>query len=219
MPYLTPETIPTDTQCGMLVIPADSAIIAAVNGALLELIEPGNWELFGSITPEEIAAAMQTMVFAFFDSQCDAGVGMNSEITLSPLNCLVAAGNALTRVANSTQLDSVYYHQSPAVNNQIIGANRFMAKGDWAFRLVGWKAADSGILELTIYEGGVYSAFSGTSDFYNATNSANHYYTGVFTITHDGLYTIQFKTTGKHASSSAYLQRITIFEAWRTGDI
>lgn len=144
---------------------------------------------------------------------------MNSEITLSPLNMLIGAGNALTRVANSTQLDSVYYHQSPAVNNQLLAANRFMAKGDWSYRLVGWKAADSGILELTIFEGGVYNALTVTSDFYNATNSANHYVAGDFQIDHDGLHSIQFKTTGKNASSSAYLQRITTFEAWRWGDI
>lgn len=69
MPYLTPETIPTtDFICRRLVIPNDIDIIGAVNGALDELCQPQFWQQFGAVTPEEIAAAMNTMFNSYADS-------------------------------------------------------------------------------------------------------------------------------------------------------
>lgn len=59
--WLTPDEVPTDTICRALVIPADSSIIAAVNGALLPLTYSENWEQFGEVTPEDMAAAMRVM--------------------------------------------------------------------------------------------------------------------------------------------------------------
>lgn len=68
--YLTPESIPVEETCRALYIPNNQEIVAAVYGALLELSYPYNWELFGAITPEEIAYEMQTRVLAFMDSEC-----------------------------------------------------------------------------------------------------------------------------------------------------
>lgn len=60
--WLTPDTIPTETICRTLTIPANFAgIVACVSGALYPLTLAENWEKFGAIEPEAIAAAMQTM--------------------------------------------------------------------------------------------------------------------------------------------------------------
>lgn len=67
MPWLTPDEIPESTQCGTLLVPDNPAIIAAVIGALYDLTLPENWELFGAITPEQIASAMQIMFDGFFE--------------------------------------------------------------------------------------------------------------------------------------------------------
>jgi len=62
VPYLPPDTLPTaDFIYRRLRIPNDIEIIAAVNGALDELTKPRNWEDYGSITAQQIAAAMDDM--------------------------------------------------------------------------------------------------------------------------------------------------------------
>lgn len=72
MPWLTPNSpLPTETTCRQLVIPNDPEIIMAVNGALLPLIYAHNWEAHGSATPEQMAAAMSEMFFAYIASECE----------------------------------------------------------------------------------------------------------------------------------------------------
>jgi len=69
--YLTPDSIPTATVCRALFIPNEPQIIAAVTGALKELIYSWNWELFGTVTPTDAANALVDM----FDMFCfDQGV-------------------------------------------------------------------------------------------------------------------------------------------------
>jgi hypothetical protein len=74
--WLTPNApIPSDTVCRRVLIPNDLQIIAAVNGALLELTKNYNWEQFGSASPEEIAAAMFAMYQAYVSEPCESGGG------------------------------------------------------------------------------------------------------------------------------------------------
>lgn len=68
--WITPDTIPTDTICRVLVIPDEIEIRAAVNGAISELIYPSNWEQVGAITPAQMAAAMDDMFWAYVQSEC-----------------------------------------------------------------------------------------------------------------------------------------------------
>lgn len=63
--YLTPETLPTDFVCRVLTIPNDIDVLIAVNGQINELTKIQNWELFGTITPEEVAEAMNQMWLAY----------------------------------------------------------------------------------------------------------------------------------------------------------
>jgi len=68
VPYLTPDTIPSDTVCRALKIPNDPAIIAAVTGAIEELTFVWNWEKYGAVTPQQIADGLIDM----FDQFCFA---------------------------------------------------------------------------------------------------------------------------------------------------
>jgi len=72
VPYLTPPTIPTAKICRVLRIPDEQAIIAEVTGALQELTFAYNWELYGAITPQQMADAMFNMFddFCFQDNRC-----------------------------------------------------------------------------------------------------------------------------------------------------
>lgn len=68
--YLTPDEIPVETVCRALFIPNDQLIIAAVNGALLELVFPYNWEEYGVVTPAEITEALLPFILDFMGSGC-----------------------------------------------------------------------------------------------------------------------------------------------------
>lgn len=63
--YLTPNSIPTDTICRVLLIPNNQEFIANVTGAIQVLLNPDNWTLYG-ITPEQSADALVSM----FDGFC-----------------------------------------------------------------------------------------------------------------------------------------------------
>lgn len=68
--WITPPTIPvTDYVCRRLIIPNDPVLVAAVNGALLLLIDPNNWEqISGTVPPADAAMAMQEMYFEYLQS-------------------------------------------------------------------------------------------------------------------------------------------------------
>lgn len=68
--WITPEEIPTETVCRVLLIPDEQEIRASVLGAISELIYPSNWEQVGAVTPQEISAAMDNMFWAFVESEC-----------------------------------------------------------------------------------------------------------------------------------------------------
>jgi len=66
MGYLTPDTNPADTICRVLLIPNNSEFLANTLGAIQALTFPENWDKWGTLTPEEAAAAMVPM----FDALC-----------------------------------------------------------------------------------------------------------------------------------------------------
>lgn len=92
MPYLTPDTIPTERVCRTLKIPADLDIVGAVSGALLELTKPYNWEQFGAVTPDEIAQEMVVMLNDYLESECEAGSMLEIDIFYQRANQGVNGG-------------------------------------------------------------------------------------------------------------------------------
>jgi len=70
MPWLTPDSIPEDDDCRPLSIPASSAWLALVSGALTELTKPYNWQKFGTLTVQETVDRMQGIVDDYYNSPC-----------------------------------------------------------------------------------------------------------------------------------------------------
>lgn len=91
MPYLTPSTLPAARISRRLRIPNDPLIVAAVNGAISELIKAFNWQLFGAVTPEDIAEAMRDMYLEYEESTGMSFVGMVFQYVsiTPPTNCLL----------------------------------------------------------------------------------------------------------------------------------
>lgn len=97
--WLTPDTIPTATICRRLIIPNELDIITAVNGAIDLLCQAKNWELFGAITPEEIATAMQDMFwqYAETDAACMIGAIIPYATDTTPDGTLYCDGSTYQR--------------------------------------------------------------------------------------------------------------------------
>lgn len=101
MPYLTPDTLPSDFICRTVLIPNHIDWLIIVNGALSELLKAENFEQFGSITPEETANKFEEMFFEFRDSEC-APVTPIGTITMfatedQPVGWLNCVGTEISR--------------------------------------------------------------------------------------------------------------------------
>jgi microcystin-dependent protein len=103
MGYLTPDSIPADTICRVLLIPNNPEFIANVTGVLETLIFPDNWTPYGLLTPEQSAAALVDMFdqFCFGEGACHVvGEILCYAVSISPdPNWLPCDGRSLDRSA------------------------------------------------------------------------------------------------------------------------
>lgn len=75
--FRTPTTLPEETQCRGLVIPASQEWLGLFSGALLESTHAWNYDQVEStdLTPEETAAKCYEIFTAWLDSECGGGGG------------------------------------------------------------------------------------------------------------------------------------------------
>lgn len=66
--FITPDVLPEDTFCRVLLIPNDPKWIGAVSGALLPMIYPSEWISFGGLSPEVTAERCLVMLNEFWAS-------------------------------------------------------------------------------------------------------------------------------------------------------
>lgn len=141
-------------------------------------------------------------------------VGMDSDLCLYGINAVVKVGNPMTLTIDAAQRNACVFLQSAAANGDKFQWRRFMAAGDWSYRMTYLRNTDSGQLNVKITSPGG-TELNTTLDLYGALQR-NSYFTGTFTITEFGRCDIDCEITGKNASSSAYLARISCLELWRT---
>jgi microcystin-dependent protein len=99
MPYLTPNSIPDDTVCYFIRIPRESLYIAAFVGAVSELFKSWNWELFGEMTPQEVADDFLTRYQTMAETRGNCMLGsIHAFATTSlPSNVLLCDGSQYAR--------------------------------------------------------------------------------------------------------------------------
>lgn len=61
MGYLTADTLPDETRCFTIRVPNDFQNVAAFVGAVYELTRAYNWQNYGEMTPDEMAASWITL--------------------------------------------------------------------------------------------------------------------------------------------------------------
>lgn len=100
--YITGNVItPTDFICRRVLIPNDLALIMAVNGALLTLVQPYNWEQISTTaeTPEQAAALMSEMYNDYAESSvCMLGMIIPYATSSAPNGTLPCDGSTFERV-------------------------------------------------------------------------------------------------------------------------
>jgi len=74
--FITPDVLPEDTFCRVLLIPNDPKWIGIVSGALLPMVYASEWVSYGGITPEEAANRANIMLQEFWNSD-GCGEDMN----------------------------------------------------------------------------------------------------------------------------------------------
>lgn len=116
MPYLTGE--PPDGACQVsITIPNDRAIRLAVRGALTELGFPWLWEAYGSVTPDDTAAAMLAAIQSL-DFLCMTG-GIDLLVMAHRTGTLGLGTNTYAKI---TGLSVVSYDsgQWDALNDRVV---------------------------------------------------------------------------------------------------
>lgn len=87
MPFLTPDVeATTGLRCRRIQIPDNLDLLIAVNGALVDLTKPSNWERSGTMTEAEAAALMLDMLLDYWQSDgcTQTGDALGSCSTFSP---------------------------------------------------------------------------------------------------------------------------------------
>lgn len=67
--WLTPATIPAADLRRVLLIPDSPEWIGVINGLLLDLSNPENWEDSGGVSPEDTAAKWEEIMYTFFNGE------------------------------------------------------------------------------------------------------------------------------------------------------
>ena len=98
MPYITPDTAPTEYIVRRLVLPNDTYFLGAVNDALAQLEEEKNWESVTGISVEDTIALASVMIERYFDEPMPIGfVGLSASTDL-PAGALYCDGALYNRV-------------------------------------------------------------------------------------------------------------------------
>lgn len=101
MPFMTGDTIPVTTRCKVIRIPDDLAFLDALNGALLELTYPHNFEQEGNaLTPQQMADAFSVAFDDYSAEECmliPVGTMNNWPVATPPAKWLLCNGQSLLR--------------------------------------------------------------------------------------------------------------------------
>jgi microcystin-dependent protein len=91
--WLTPDTPAAGYSCYTLRLPNSEAIKAIVNGALLPLLSPFNFEQEGDLTPDDTAALFQAVYDDWLNGRnCMIGTIVAYATAAVPDNCLACDG-------------------------------------------------------------------------------------------------------------------------------
>lgn len=209
--WLTGDTL-TGNRGRVLIIPGDINFLMAVNGALLPLIYAENWEKFGTVNPEDAAAAMQAMYLEYLKSEVILPVS-DSEITIFPGSMTLLTGGAITTVANPSALHGYTSEITPNANGNSRRTRRFMQAGNWTYRLTAVTLAPGCSMTFSIVDADGTIHFLPAINLRTAATIFNAVFTGTFTLNQSGETEIFFGVNA--GSTGGFRDLLTSLEMWR----
>jgi hypothetical protein len=213
--YASDGTTSSDVERWYVDVPAVDYVRQAFVGALANLgfstsYNPINEQAaeYGSLIIESLTQIVPPEIVT---------VPANSEITLAPINYDAIAGNPMIWVVNTNQRSAGFFQQNPAIAAAAFLFNRYMAAGDWSYRITYLRNTNCGILQLTIGHFGGGPIYQTNHDLRGAVQN-NTYATGTFSLpqTASQKFSISCDTNG--TSGAGFTIPISHIELWRTDD-
>lgn len=207
MPWLTGDEVPTTFKCREVRIPDNPAFVSALNGAVLELTYPHNWEQFGTLTPQEMAAAFLDVYFALQDDQCvePQTVIYPASFEINPLSARVFGGGVPTFTVNTTVVNGLYAEQLPAALGTQLVYPFYCRAGTYDMMLIGLRSTIYAQTKYYLDDVDLVTAH----DWYNAATQTNFQQTFSMVVPADGWHKLRIHAYAKNVSSSAYNVRIS----------
>lgn len=205
-PLLTPSSIPTAVISRCLVYPDSPEWRAIINGLIAGAIYASDWQPYGEVTEQEAADRCQEMLLAFFEAD-ECGVEVP---TIYPTDFAVnglfleqtqGVVNYSGSPANSAAFGNYRFTGDPA-NGDEYAFRCLLAAGSYRFWLNYYRNTDCGKLDIVV--NGEY--FVQGFDMYGSGAMTNTYWT--LECPDDGLYYVQMRVNGKHASSTSHRFRV-----------
>lgn len=173
--WITGNEIPSSAIQRCLCIPDDPFIVAAVVGALFELTRVGNWEQVGTVTPENMAAAMLNMWDEFNQSTSKCMPVLHQPIYIRDDKTQNTAGGTFTSGAwrkrtLNTLIDAASYGASLSSDEFTLPAGKWLIK--WRANAFGVNKHQSRLYEVTgasVVEYGTTESVNSTSPSSNAS--------------------------------------------------
>lgn len=185
---------------------------AFVDGVLGKLLRRGVW-LGDEATQAFAVGEVQKLLISLMQrNPCgEENMELQNSVTLLHRFGTVVSGNPLFTRADAAQAYGYYFRQeAPAVNDKL----RFylsLSAGDYNLDILSIRGAANGRCDVRLNneDGGSNVVIATGVEFYNSTAQQNYIHTLPFTITESARYSLDFLTSGKHASSSNYYIPIT----------
>lgn len=213
--YASDGTTSSDVERWFVDVPAVDYVRQAFFGALATLgfstsYNPINEQAaeYGSLIVESLTQIIPPEIIT---------VPANSEINIAPINYDAIAGNAMIWVVNTNQRSSGFFQQSPAIAAAAFLFNRYMAAGEWSYRITYLRNTGNGILQFSISHFGGSGIYLANHDLRGAAQN-NTYHTGTFTLPQSDSQKFAISCDTNGTSGAGYTIPISHFEFWRTAD-
>jgi len=211
-----------DVRCIKVYIPDDDSYVPLLGGLLALAGIPENYLNIDTAQAEGVADVWKTAYLQTDWLGCGTPPEcehVDSAIVIPANSLTVLTGNALgTFIQASQAFNFAAFQNPPASGTDELRTFRYMAAGDWSYRITGLKTNASGKLTFQIVEADGTITTVATLDFYAAATTFNTIFSGTFSMGSSGKTQIYFGAAGNTSPSGGFRRDMTMIELWRTAD-
>src|ERR1044072_6203199 len=178
-----------ETQCVKIYIPAGDEYKQLLAGLLALPARVANFQDPDSVQAEGVATIWQDAYDLTDWEGCGtppACMHTDSEITIFPGNMDVVSGNPISNAVNTGARGNMTSQQLPNANGNSRRTFRYMAAGDWAYRLTASTVSTGCALQITIVDADGTNHILTSINLRSAATTLNVVFSGTFTLNESG---------------------------------